>query len=342
MATEEGGQTEQPQKEETVEIANTAEDLAEVLKAMELEEVPTEIAPNEAPAEAAAEEGEKPEDVPTEPEEATEEEAEAEPTVDESAEVEQADNLPRGVQKRIDKLTARSKAKDEELEAKDGVIKSLKGQLEEAGEKGDAPPPSVSDPSNPFRHLKTAEEVQREELKTESVMDWCEDHMEGSLVSNSDGTESEYTAEDVREIRKKARRALSRQLPAQREWINEHNAAEPYANESFTWWKDKASSEYQAAVAVMKEFPEVQRFSGFKISIGDMIEGMKLRLNKQQAAKGKGKKKAPPKAPEQPSAPAAEPAPVDLKTARSASARQRLNATGSVDDLVEIMKTYET
>jgi len=91
----------------------------------------------------------------------------------------------------------------------------------------------------------------------------------------------------------------------------------------------------------MKEFPEVMRFSGYKVSVGDLVEGMKLRLNKQQAAKGKGKKKAPPKAPEQPSAPAAEPAPVDATAVRSASARQRLNETGSVDDLVEIMKAYE-
>ena len=340
MEKEEGGQTEQPQKEETVDIANTAEDLAEVLKAMELEEVPTEDTPNDAPAEAVEEEGEKPEDVPTEPEE-TEEEAEAEPTVEESAEVEQADDLPRGVQKRIDKLTARAKAKDEELEANEGEIKTLKEQLEEAGEKGDTPPPAVSDPSNPFRHLKTAKEIQREELKTESVLDWCDDHPDGALVSEKDGTESEYTAEDVREIRKKARKALSRQLPEQREWINEHNATEPYADEAFPWWKDKASSEYQAAVAVMKEFPEVMRFSGYKVSVGDLVEGMKLRLNKQQAAKGKGKKKAPPKAPEQPSAPAAEPAPVDATAVRSASARQRLNETGSVDDLVEIMKAYE-
>ena len=346
MAKEEGGQTEQAPEEQTVDVT-TVDGLADALKTMELEEVPKEEPPADAPAEAVEEEGDLPEEVSTEPE-VTEEEAEAELTADdESAEGEdqgedQGDKLPRGVRKRLDKLTARSKAKDEELAEKDEQIAKLNARLEEGESKGDVPPPVASDPSNPYRHLKTVKDVRDAELTAESILDWADDHPDGALVVEKDGTESEWTAEDVREIRKKARKSLRRLLPEQREWITEHDATQSYVEDAFPWWKDKTTSEYQAAVQVMKEFPEVMRFSGFKVSIGDMVEGMKLRINKQQAAaKGKGKKKAPPKAPEQPSAPAAEPAPVDMSAARSASARQRLSKTGSVDDLVEIMKAYE-
>lgn len=346
MAKKKGGQTEQAPEgadststEQTVDVT-TVEGLADALRNMELEEVPKDEPPADAPAEAVEEAGDQPEENPTEPEQ-TEEEAEAEPTADdESAEGDdQSDELPRGVQKRIDKLTARAKSKDEELDARDSEIAQLKAKLEEAGKTVESPPSKVSDPTNPYRHLMSLEEVRREELTAESVLDWADDNPHGAVVAAKDGTESEYTEEDVREIRKKARKALSRQLPEQRKWIEEYKATDPYAEEAFPWWKDQTTSEYQAAVQVMKEFPEVMRFSGYKVSVGDLVEGMKLRVNKQQAATAKSKKrKAPPKAPEQPSAPVAEPAPIDESAARSASARQRFDKTRSVDDLAEILQ----
>lgn len=339
MAKKETGKTDQAPLEETVAV-HDHESLARVMRdKMEADEPPSDEKPPDEPvAEVAGEEGEevlsqKEEDA-VEAEPAAEEpevEPEAEPELDKG-------ELPRGVQKRIDKLTAQKKAIAEE---KDAEIANLRVQVDgllEKSEKGETPSGRSPDPENPYRHLKTAEEIRREELQAETVLDWCDFNPDGCVMAEGDG-EREYTAEEVRDIRINARKALSRQLPEQKQWVNSYHAVEGYADNAFPWWKDKTTSEYQAAVQVTKVFPEVMRFSDYKINIGDMIEGRKLRLDREtQKAKG-NKKTAPPKAPEQPSAPAAEPAPVNESTARSASARKAFSNTGSIDDLARIMVT---
>lgn len=306
---------------------------------MEVEEPPKEEkTPDEPSAEVEGEEGE--EVLSQDKEDA----AEAEPAAeDEPGEPEgepepeaEKDELPKGVRKRIDKLTAQKKAIAEE---KDAEIANLRVQVDgllEKSEQGKANPDRSPDPENPYRHLTSAEDIRREELNAEAVMDWCEDNPDGAVVTDGD-KEREYTTEDVRDIRKRARKALSRQLPDQKQWLNSYHAVEDYAKDSFPWWEDKTTSEYQAAVQVTKVFPEVMRFSDYKVNIGDMIEGRKLRLDREaQTAKGK-KKTAPPRAPEQPMAPVAEPAPVNQKTARSASARKAFSDSGNIDDLARIM-----
>tara|TARA_Y100000590_G_scaffold87854_3_gene98584 strand:+ start:815 stop:1738 length:924 start_codon:yes stop_codon:yes gene_type:complete len=302
---------------------------------MEQEEVPQET-PEEPVAEAEGDEGNQPEvdlsqkeDEQAEAEPAAEAEGEPEAKAPEGDEYE----LPRGVQKRIDKLTAQKKALAEE---KDKAISDLRQEIDELRASKESPDPKVDDPSNPYRHLQDLETIRREELNAETVLDWCDDHPDGAVV-HEDGNEREYSVEDIREIRKRARKALNRQLPEQRKWVEDYAATEPYVEANFPWWADKATAEYQAARQIMKEFPEVMRFPGYKVSVGDIVEGMKVRMARQEE-KAKGRKKAaPPKAPEQPVAPVAEPAPVNETAARSAAARQRFSETGTIDDLANVM-----
>lgn len=337
MTANKAGQTEPPT--ETVPVTDMAS-LAEALKQTLEQDAPEQ--PDDAATEVVEEEGNEQEVVLSQPEEKREE-AEAEPTADESKdetegepdEDKPADQLPRGVQKRINKLTARDKAKDEK-------IAELEAKLTEAQERAsDTPKESVPSPppdDNPFRALKTLKAVRHEELNAENILEWCDDNLEGAVVSTAEG-ETEYTAEEVRSIRRKASKALRRHLPEQKDWIAAHAATEPYIDAEFPWWKDKSTAEYQAAVQVMKEFPEIQRFPGYKVSIGDLVEGMKTRMAREANGKKgkKGGKVSPAKAPEQPILPAAEPAPMDERTVRSASARQRFNETGTMDDLANLL-----
>jgi hypothetical protein len=342
MAKKKAGKTDQAPEQETVEV-HDAESLTQIIRdQMEVEEPPKEEkTPDEPSAEVEGEEGEEvlsqDEDA-AEVEPAAEDELgepEGEPEPEPEAE---KDELPKGVRKRIDKLTAQKKAIAEE---KDSEITKLREQVNGLLEKVDrgeaeSQPDRAPDSENPYRHLTSAEDIRREELSAEAVMDWCEDNPDGAVVADGE-KEREYTAEDVRGIRKRARKALSRQLPDQKEWAKSYHAVDGYADDAFPWWQDKTTSEYQAAVQVFKVFPEVQKFSDYKVNIGDMIEGRKLRLNREaQTAKGK-KKTAPPRAPEQPMAPVAEPAPINQKTARSASARKAFSDTGNIDDLARIM-----
>ena len=332
MATD-VGQTDSPQ---TVDVTDEAS-LADALKqTLELETVPKEKVPDDVSAEAEAEEGK--EDVLSQPEE--EASAEDEPAADEDAteanagedeaEAEDAEEeTPRGVQKRIDKLTKRAK-EAEEREAK------LKAELDSKGSEPEKVVTAPVTPENPFANVTKLEDLQREEHNAEQVMDWCDDNMDGAVVKTSDG-EMEYSAEEVRNIRKNASKALRKHLPQRQQWIRENQQNEEYANKTYKWWEDKTSTEYQAANNIIREFPEVQRFPDYKVIVGDTLMGMQMRLAAEQQAKQPKKAAATKKAPKQPTAPTAEPAPVDESTARSSSARKRFSETGDVDDLAQLI-----
>jgi hypothetical protein len=334
-----GGQTDSPQ---TVEIKDEA-DLAEVLrKTLELEEVQkTDETPDEVPAEAEAEEGNESEVVLSQPE--LEAEAEDEPAADEHAteadagddEADDANDAeeepPRGVQKRIDKLTKRAKEAEEKLAAE--TVRRIEAESAEPETVVTAP----VTPANPFANLVKLEDVQKEEHNAEHVLEWCEDNPDGGVVNTSNG-EVEYSAEEVREMRKQASKAIRKWLPQRTQWVQEYQQNEQYANTAYKWWNDKATNEYQTASSILRAFPEIQKFPDYKIIVGDTLVGMNVRLGaERQVAKPAPAAKSK-KAPKQPTKPTAEPAPVDESAARSSSARQRFSESGDVDDLKELIK----
>ena len=133
MPKTKGGQTEQAPKEETVETDAPvdADALAGILRQQmeEPEEVPNSDKPPEDPPASAEQDEGSSEDVLS-----NSEDAEAEPAAKESEVEADSGELPRGVQKRIDKLTAQKRAIAEE---KDAEIADLKQQLEsKTGEPG--------------------------------------------------------------------------------------------------------------------------------------------------------------------------------------------------------------
>lgn len=244
------------------------------------------------------------------------------------------------VDKRIGKEVRKRKEALEAKEAAESEAAELRQKLEEAEarakEAGDAmadfvPPPTEA---NPFANLNSLEDIQKEMLRAEQTLEWAEDNPDGALLTTDEG-EREFTSEDVREIKKKASRALRRQLPEQQAYLQARDSLEPQALESYPWWKDKASSEFQSAMQLLRQMPELARFPDYKFVVGDYLAGRGLRENlpaKQAAAK------VAKKAPSQPTAPTAEPAPIDPAAARSASARKAFQETGGVDELANVLK----
>lgn len=265
-------------------------------------------------------------------------EAEAEPADDEAEEDADEGGLPADIQesvnKRIGKEVKKRKALKEESEAE---ISELRQKLEEAevraAEGGEDFTPAVTE-ANPFAELNSVEDVQKELLRAEQTLEWAEDNSEGAYLE-VEGSDKEFTAEDVRVIRRKAARAIRRQLPEQLGYIQARDHLEPQALEAFPWWKDKASSDYQNAMQVLRAMPDLARFPDYKFVVGDYLKGRGMRESSPKAkAKAKEVKKAPP----QPTASAEQPAPVDPAAARSASAMKAFQEKGGVDELANIFK----
>jgi hypothetical protein len=153
---------------------------------------------------------------------------------------------------------------------------------------------------------------------------------DGAVVTNKDGSETDYSAEEVRNIKIKALDALEDHLPARAQYLQNYMQMEQVASKEYPWWKDKSAKERQIAESFIKHFPEIQKFPDYKMVVGDYIRGVNAR-----EAKGKSSG-TPVKAPSQPR-PSAAPARVQPKDASTQAAKKRFTVSGSRDDLSSII-----
>lgn len=251
-------------------------------------------------------------------EEAFDEEPEAEA---EDTEVERG--LSKGVKKRIDKLTAKRREAEQKVTELEAEMERLK---QEASVKRPVSEPTAS---NPYSNLNTPVEVQKEIEQAKKVRRWCEMNPDGASVKNDDGTETDYTAEEVRSIKMRVLDALEDHLPNRLTYIQQASQIEQIAQKEYPWWKDKSTREHTIAQKFLEAFPEITKFPDYKMVIGDYIRGVKTR---ESASKQQTTAKAPiqPKATGSPVKPAA-------KQVLEKSARQNFAKTGSREDLASII-----
>jgi len=328
MADTNEGQTESPVK--TVEPLEPMDEiaLAELLKESlagddEPEPQPEEPkeeseSPDDPPADV--EEKEEGEDVLSQEEETTE--AEAEPTAE----------LTPEQQEKFNKRIGKEVRKRKELEERNA---ELEAKLEEKplAEEIVAQPTEA----NPYAALNSMDDVRKALLEQEQVLEWAEDNPEGAELKTKDGV-MEYDADQMKEFRRSASKAIRRELPDRAEFIRTRDALEPEVLQAYPWWKDKASSEFQEATMALRAFPELMAKPNYKLVVGDAMAGQLLRMNK---GKKPEQKKAVPKAPDQPTTPASQPAPVDPTAARSAAAMEEFQSSPGVEELTKVFAAQE-
>ena len=250
----------------------------------------------------------------------SEDSEETEETKSEDDEIERG--LPKGVKKRIDKLSAKRREAEAEVER----LKQEVSRLSQEATK----PAQTPTADNPYANLSTLEEVSREAEQAKQIRRWCEMNPDGAVVEGKDGSETEYTAEEVRNIKIKALDALEEHLPKRMQYLQNFNQMEQVAAKEYPWWKDKSAKERQIAESFIKHFPEIQKFPDYKMVVGDYIRGVNAREAK---AKSSG---TPVKAPSQPR-PSAAPARIPAKDANSQAAKKRFTVSGNRDDLSSII-----
>jgi len=245
---------------------------------------------------------------------------ETEETKSEEEEIERG--LPKGVKKRIDKLSAKRREAEAEVER-------LRQEVERLSQEATKPAQTPT-ADNPYANLSTLEDVSREAEQAKQIRRWCELNPDGAVVTNKDGSESEYSAEEVRNIKIKALDALEEHLPARAKYLQNFMQMEQVAAKEYPWWKDKSAKERQIAESFIKHFPEIQKFHDYKMVVGDYIRGVNAREAK---AKSSG---SPVKAPSQPR-PSSAPARVPAKDAQSQAAKKRFTVSQNRDDLSSII-----
>ena len=256
------------------------------------------------------------EDTTGEAEEAEQAEASDEPSEDAYR------GLPKGVKKRIDKLVAKRREAEQEVER-------MRVELERLSQEAEKPARAQEIRKNPYARLDSPDAIQAEAERAKQIRRWCEMNPDGGVVKDAEGNETEYTAEQVRDIKVKAMDALEEHLPAQLAYINNFRQVEQVASKEYPWSKDKSSKERQIAEAFLKHFPEITRFPDYKMVLGDYIRGVKSR----ELSKKTAETQRLPSQPKSSSAPVSAP----KGAADISAAKKRFASSGGKDDLSDII-----
>ena len=244
---------------------------------------------------------------------------------EEANEGENSEFQTKGVQKRIDKLTALRKQAEEQAEKLQAEVENLKSKVESSKSTEIV---VKSDEEVPYANLNTLAEIEAEHAQAKSVRRWCEENSNGVVVQNADGTETEYTSEDVKRIKLNAMDALEDHLPKRLNYVQTKAKVDALAYKEYPWLKDKSSKERQIAESFIKAFPQVTRFPDYQLVIGDYINGMRAREN---ANRGRNIQKAP----IQPTSSYATPS--RSREARDPEATRRYIKSNSQNDLAAII-----
>ena len=295
----------------------------------ELEETEEMEAPSdEPPSGETSEEGES-EEVLSQTE--SEESAEVEPAAEE--EVSDGPSPQKGLLKRIDKLTAKRREAEEKVDDLELEVKRLR---EEIDSREDMPEIAKIPSANPYSNLTSASAVQKEIERAEEIVEWCEDNPDGAIVEKKGGEDIDYSAEDIRNIKKNARKALRKHLPERLDYLKEENDVNAQVDQVFTYWKDRSSVGYQEAMEILKNRPEIKTNPTWKADVS--IYQLGLQAYREMISSPKSNSSKPKaKAPAQPAAPTAAPAKPKPAAARSASARKSFDAQRDESSLANVI-----
>ena len=239
-------------------------------------------------------------------------------------------------QKRVDALTAQKKeaqAKIAELEREMETMRS--GRTEDSPE---LTPTAAVASDDPFGKVASWDDLKRTEASIENVLEWCNANPHGAVVKQADGTERDYTEDDIRFNKNRLEKALRKQMPERVEYLRARQHFDQQAADTYSWWKDKSSAEYQHAASLLRVFPELSKFPDYKLMVGDFLVGFKGRTGNKKAAAQAVVKKAP----AQPVAPTSQPVPVEGTKARSDAARTRYyKGGGNVEDLAKLISSQD-
>jgi len=243
-----------------------------------------------------------------------------------SEEEDSNEDVSRGVQKRIDKLTAKRKEAEEQLEA-------LRKEVEDLKTSQNNRKVEVETPDIQHSNLESIAEIEAEIAQARAVRNWAEQNADGFTQTDENGNETYYDPAQVRQIKVNAMKAIEETLPKRYQYVQHRDSLEPIVVKEYPWWKDKTSPERIIADKFLASFPSIKKFPDYKMVIGDYIRGVRAR-----EANLKGQKNVP-KAPSIPRATSSAPT-VKKQELQSRDAYNRFKQSGKSDDLSKIIEDF--
>ena len=268
-----------------------------------------------------------------EPEEAVDSSGEDDQPAEDDSDQHDNSSLTKGVQKRINKLVAAKRAAQSELEAQKAQLAQLQQELESVKASAPARTPDLSDFTE---KLETYEQVKSEYDKAVEVLMWCDDNLDGGVITLPDGTEHELSDKEVRAMKRTATRRKEIELPARLNYLQQQAQSDAAVVADFPWWGKQETEEYRLAQQIVRDFPEIKRRrADWKYVTSLMVLGAKTYV--ESKTKAKAVQQPIKRAPAQPGvtkAPQAHTSNSDTSKAK----HQFVKTGGSRDGLTDLVK----
>lgn len=242
----------------------------------------------------------------------------------ESQETEQHAGQPasstKGMQKRLDKLTALRREAEERAQQLEQEVADLKRSKAVVN----------TESPNPFAQFDSVSDIQAEFEKQRKIRLFCERYPDGYYPENGEAVSKEAIAKS----KVKALLALEEHLPRQMDYIQSRSTAKVIASNEFKWLNDPTDERTAKVKAFVDAVPEIKRFPDYEIYAAHMVNG----LTSYQAQKVRAKQ-SPARVPMQPMSTSSAPVrPQKGDPTEAAASMDRYRRSGSMDDLANVFK----
>lgn len=177
---------------------------------------------------------------------------------------------PKTAQKRVDKLTRKTK----ELEAQLDEARTKLEETDAQRAKGVQPSATSADPLSGITDEAALDQLIDNKARIKA---WAIENWDGGIVTNEKGEETEIAAEDVRKHYAFADEVLTRHAPARRQWLRNYHQVHEHAVKVYPELFKAGTPAREAFLAAQAQFPEIKNRPNYELVIGDALLGQDWR-----------------------------------------------------------------
>jgi hypothetical protein len=233
---------------------------------------------------------------------------------------------PKGVQKRLNKLTALRREAEERSKKLEEELESLKRQQAS---------PVKPATNNPYAELDSDEKIKAEYERQRKIRLFCERYPDGYYDGESE--DKNVSKDEIAKAKVTALRAIEEFLPQQAQYVQTSKEYKVLARKEFPWLDDPTDTRASTAKRFIDAVPEIKKFPDYELYAAQLALGMASYSTQKKNARNFVQN---PTVQVQPMQTSSAPRPtMRVDEVRAKESVDRFRRSGSVDDLAEVFKS---
>ena len=236
------------------------------------------------------------------------------------------DDTPKGVQKRLNKLTALRREAEERSKKLEEELESIKRQQAT---------PVKPATNNPYAEFDTEDKVKAEYERQRKIRLFCERYPDGYY--DGEGDEGNISKDEIAKAKVAALRAIEEFLPQQAQYNQTSKEFKTMARKEFPWLDDPTDTRASAARKFIDAVPEIKKFPDYELYAAQLALGMVSYNSQKKNARNFVQN---PTVQVQPTQTSSAPRPaMRVDEVHAKESMERFRRSGSVVDLAEVFKS---